>query len=57
VHRDVYKRAGDPLMSVQRIAGSEGIGRRLDWPRAEEMIRLKDGVAWKVSHPPARAVD
>jgi L,D-transpeptidase ErfK/SrfK len=26
VHRDVFKRAGDPLMSVQRIVASEGTG-------------------------------
>ncbi len=30
VHRDVYKRAGDPLTSVQCITLSEGIGRLLD---------------------------
>jgi L,D-transpeptidase ErfK/SrfK len=57
VHRDVYKRAGDPLTSVQRIAVSEGIGRRLDWQRVEGVIRLKDGVAWEVRKRPARAVD
>ena len=53
VHRDVYKRAGDPLTSVQRIALSEGMGSMLDWRRVEEVIRLKDGVAWEVSgaHP------
>jgi hypothetical protein len=53
----VYKRAGDPLTSVQRIAVSEGIGPRLDWQRVEEVIRLKDGVAWEVSQRPFRAVD
>jgi L,D-transpeptidase ErfK/SrfK len=26
VHRDVFKRAGDPLMSVHRIVASEGTG-------------------------------
>jgi L,D-transpeptidase ErfK/SrfK len=57
VHRDVYKRAGNPLTSVQRIAVSEGIGRLLDWQRVEEVIRLKDGVAWEVSQRAARAVD
>ena len=57
VHRDVYKRAGDPLTSVQRIAISEGIGPRLDWQQIEEVIRLKDGVAREVSPHPARAVD
>lgn len=57
VHRDVYKRGGDPLTSVQRIAGSEGIGPLLDWPRVEEVIRLRDGVAREVSRRPFRAVD
>jgi L,D-transpeptidase ErfK/SrfK len=57
VHRDVYKRAGDPLTSVQRIAGSEGMGQLLDWQQIEEVIRLKDGVAREVSQRPAGAVD
>jgi L,D-transpeptidase ErfK/SrfK len=57
VHRDVYKRAGDPLTSVRRVAVSEGIGRLLDWPRVEEVIRLKDGVAREVSRQPHRALD
>jgi L,D-transpeptidase ErfK/SrfK len=57
VHPDVYKRAGDPLTSVQRIAVSEGIRRLLDWQRVEEVIRLKDGVAWEVSQRAARTVD
>ena len=57
VHRDVFKRAGDPLMSVQRIVASEGIGPLLDWPRVEEVIRLKDGVAREVSRRPSCAVD
>jgi L,D-transpeptidase ErfK/SrfK len=57
VHRDVFKRAGDPLMSVQRIAASEGTVPWLDWPQVEEVIRRKDGVAWEVSQRPSRAVD
>jgi L,D-transpeptidase ErfK/SrfK len=57
VHRDVYKRAGDPWTNVQRIAGSEGVGHLLDWPRVEEVIRLKDGVAREVSRQPRRALD
>jgi L,D-transpeptidase ErfK/SrfK len=57
VHRDVYKRAGDPLTSVQRLADSEGIGRLLDWQRVEEVTRRKDGVAWEVSQRHARAAD
>jgi L,D-transpeptidase ErfK/SrfK len=64
VHRDVFKCAGDPLvntavpmMSVQRIATSEGTVPWLDWPQVEEVIRLKDGVAWEVSQRPSRAVD
>jgi L,D-transpeptidase ErfK/SrfK len=57
VHRDVYKRAGDPLTSVQRLADSEGIGRLLDWQRVEEVTRRKDGVAWEVSQRQARAAD
>jgi L,D-transpeptidase ErfK/SrfK len=57
VHRDVYKRAGDPLTSVQRIAGCEGIGQLLDWQQIEEVIRLKDGVAREVSRQPRRALD
>ena len=57
VHRDVYRRAGDPLTGVRRAADAESIRHLLDWPRVEEVIRLKDGVAREVSQRPSRAAD
>jgi L,D-transpeptidase ErfK/SrfK len=57
VHRDVYRRAGDPWAGVRRAADAEGIGHLLDWPRVEEVIRLKDGVAREVSQRPSRTAD
>jgi L,D-transpeptidase ErfK/SrfK len=57
VHRDAYKRAGDPLTAVQRFALSEGIGPLLDWQRVEEVVRLKEGVARGVNRQARRGLD
>jgi hypothetical protein len=57
VHRDAYKRAGDPLTAVQRFALSEGIGPLLDWQRVEEVVRLKEGVAREVNRQAHRGLD
>jgi L,D-transpeptidase ErfK/SrfK len=57
VHRDVYKRGGEPLAVVQRLSVLWGLGPRLDWQRVEEVVRLKDGVAREVSRQAQRILD
>jgi L,D-transpeptidase ErfK/SrfK len=57
IHRDVYKRGGEPLAAVQRLSVAGGLGPRLDWQRVEEVVRLKDGVAREVSWQPRRSLD
>jgi L,D-transpeptidase ErfK/SrfK len=57
VHRDVYKRRGEPLAVVQRLSVLWGLGPRLDWQRVEEVVRLKDGVAREVSRQAQRILD
>lgn len=48
VHRDVYKKSGDPLKIVQDEARSQGLADMMDWEKVQEVIRRKEGVAREV---------
>ncbi|MDX1252680.1 MAG: L,D-transpeptidase family protein [Gammaproteobacteria bacterium] len=50
-HRDVYKKGGDPLKTVQDAAQSQGLAGMMDWEKVEEVIRKKEGLAREVGQP------
>jgi L,D-transpeptidase ErfK/SrfK len=49
VHRDVYRKAEDPLTTVKQIAAAAGIDSMLDWQNVERVIKERRGVACEVS--------
>lgn len=53
VHPDVYRKAGDPLESVRRVAEAAGIGSMIDWQEVYKTIRERRGLAEAVSLPAA----
>lgn len=48
-HRDVYKKRKDLPKTVQALASAQGLVQLIDWPRAEEAMRRKEGVAREVT--------
>lgn len=49
VHRDVYKRGGNPLKRVQYLAAQAKITDLVDWERVLQVIQHKEGLARPVS--------
>jgi L,D-transpeptidase ErfK/SrfK len=49
VHGDVYKRGGDPVRTVQNTILGHGLSPTVDWQKAEQVIRRKEGVARDIS--------
>lgn len=45
VNPDVYNRGGDPLHLLRERAAAHGMVERIDWTKAAEVARAKDGVA------------
>lgn len=45
VHRDVYKRGGNPLQRAQDIAAQAGITGLIDWEQVLQVIKDKEGLA------------
>ncbi|MBS1170246.1 MAG: hypothetical protein H6R01_1164 [Burkholderiaceae bacterium] len=52
VHTDVYKKAGDPMAAVRRLADSYDLTDRIDWQRVKEIVRRKEGMAREVTLAP-----
>lgn len=48
VHPDIYKRGGDPLKRVQKLAAEAEITDLIDWEKVERVIRQKEGLAREV---------
>lgn len=45
VQRDVYRRAGPPLEAARDVAGAAGWAGAIDWDKAREIIRAREGIA------------
>lgn len=54
VHRDVYKRGGNPLKRARNIAAQAGITDLIDWERVLQVIQGKEGLAREVGVITAR---
>lgn len=48
VHRDIYKKGGDPLKKVQNWAADAKIDGQIDWQRVQQVVQRKDGVTREV---------
>jgi hypothetical protein len=55
VQRDAYKRGGASLEEVQSLARERGLFDKIDWPKAEEMVARREGVARDVTAASAMA--
>ena len=51
VHRDAYRKSGDPIDALRALAAERGIDSRIDWLRVEEVVAARDGVARDVTLP------
>lgn len=51
VHRDAYRKSGDPIDALRALAAERGIDARIDWLRVEEAVAARDGVARDVTLP------
>ena len=49
VHTDIYKKAGDPMAAVRRLAQNHGLTDLIDWERVKEVVRRKEGLAREVT--------
>ncbi len=52
VHRDVYRRAPDPIEAVKALAAREGLDAAVDWALVGERVRKREGLATDVSARP-----
>jgi L,D-transpeptidase ErfK/SrfK len=48
VHRDIYRKGGDPLKKVQNLAADARIDGQIDWQRVQQVVQRKEGVAREV---------
>ncbi len=48
VHPDVYKRGGNPLKRVQKLAAEAEITDLVDWEKVERVIKQREGLAREV---------
>jgi L,D-transpeptidase ErfK/SrfK len=48
VHRDVYRRAPEPMAALRGLARAEGLHDAVDWDAAAQVARLAEGVATSV---------
>lgn len=55
IHRDVYKKAGDPLATVKHMAAAAGVESMVDWQKVTRVIQERCGLAEEVSLP-ARSI-
>lgn len=48
VHRDIYKKGGDPAQTVRDMAEANGLSHAVDWSAADTVIAAQDGLAREV---------
>jgi len=48
VHPDVYKRGGNPLKGVQKLASEAEITEMIDWEKVAQVIKQREGLAREV---------
>lgn len=48
VHPDIYRKAGNALATVQRLAEAAGVDSVIDWPEVRKAIRERRGLAENV---------
>ncbi|MEO6696922.1 MAG: L,D-transpeptidase, partial [Gammaproteobacteria bacterium] len=48
VHRDIYKKGGDPLKRVQKLSADAKIDDQIDWQWVQQVVQRKEGVAREV---------
>lgn len=53
VHRDIYRKAGDPLATIKQMAAAAGIDSVIDWQNVTRVIEERRGLAVEVSLPAA----
>lgn len=51
IHPDIYRKAGDPLTTVQQMAAAAGADSMIDWLEVRKAIRERRGLAENVSLP------
>jgi L,D-transpeptidase ErfK/SrfK len=49
VHRDVYRRGSVSLKAAQQLASALGLFERVDWTKATEALKVREGVARDVT--------
>jgi L,D-transpeptidase ErfK/SrfK len=52
VHRDVYRRDGDPWQRLRELAETHGLEDRIDWERARHVVDRREGIARDVRRVP-----
>jgi len=45
VHRDAYRKAGDPFATVKQIAEASGVDSMIDWQKVRKAVRERRGLA------------
>jgi len=53
VHRDIYNRGGVSRVALEQLAHEKSLTERIDWVQAEEVLRLKDGIARDITPIPS----
>jgi L,D-transpeptidase ErfK/SrfK len=49
VHNDVYRKGGNFLKNVQNFVSNYGLSSAVDWRKAEQVVRKKEGLARDIS--------
>lgn len=52
VHGDYYQRVPNYLQALQTLAKNQQLTDRLDWVRAKQVLKERDGIAREVTKPP-----
>jgi hypothetical protein len=49
VHRDIYGKVKNLQEEVRRLAQERGVSERVDWEKADRIVREKSGTAEDIS--------
>ncbi|HEX8949871.1 MAG TPA: L,D-transpeptidase family protein [Dissulfurispiraceae bacterium] len=55
VHRDVYGKTGDLNAEARRLVAKAGLSKRVDWQKADKVVREKSGIAEDITFSLLRA--
>lgn len=50
VHRDVYRRLGNPMERVREMITAQGWGARVNWKEVEQAVRRAEGLPTVIGH-------